>query len=315
LARCASDGDLFARLQARYWRARAHERLEDHDGAREEYAALAGEYGLSYYGWRARARLPADAPLAETLTDGPAGAPSLAAATLARPRILLEADLAPQARGELRRTLRATNARKGGALSLADRVELGRLLVEAGAYNDAQTLLIAGLGDGIQRRPAPSALEAFALAYPRAFAGAVEAAPTGSVPRALVWAIMREESSYRPAVVSSAGARGLMQLMPETGRRVALEAGMTGFTADDLFVPEVNVPLGTRYLDTLLRRFDGRTYAAIGGYNAGPEPVERWLAQRAGLPEDEWIEEIPYDQTRNYVKRVLRSMNVYETLP
>jgi len=125
---------------------------------------------------------------------------------------------------------------------------------------------------------------------------------------------MREESGYRPEVISVSGARGLLQLMPSTAEVVAADAGMAGISPAALFVPDVNIRLGTRYLSQLRRRFDGNPAAAIGSYNAGPHAVERWLGKRDGADDDEWVEAIPYDQTRAYVKRVLRSVHAYRVL-
>ena len=124
---------------------------------------------------------------------------------------------------------------------------------------------------------------------------------------------MREESGYRPGVVSVSGARGLLQLMPATAERVARESRIGEFSADDLFEPRVNIRLGSDYLAGLLRRFEGRASAAIGSYNAGPHVVARWIEARPG-EDDVWVEEIPYDQTRGYVKRVLRSVQAYRVL-
>jgi soluble lytic murein transglycosylase len=105
-----------------------------------------------------------------------------------------------------------------------------------------------------------------------------------------------------------------MQLMPETAARVAEEIGLAGYREDRLVDPGTNIRLGTAYLDGLMSRFRGRASAAIGSYNAGPEPVLRWLAAGAGQADDEWVESIPYEETRNYVKRVLRSRHAYREL-
>jgi soluble lytic murein transglycosylase len=123
---------------------------------------------------------------------------------------------------------------------------------------------------------------------------------------------MREESGYRPTVVSTVGARGLLQIMPETGERLAQEVALADFDPDDLFEPPINIRLGAHYLRTLLIRFDGQLSAAIASYNAGPSAVERWIDPE--LEDDEWVESIPYDQTRAYVKRVLRSLYAYRVL-
>ena len=96
--------------------------------------------------------------------------------------------------------------------------------------------------------------------------------------------------------------------------RLAREKGIEGFEAEDLFDPRTNIILGSTYLDQLGRRFDGRVSAAIGSYNAGPRRVSGWLDGEARkLDDDVWVENIPYDQTRSYVKRVLRSLHVYKS--
>jgi len=105
----------------------------------------------------------------------------------------------------------------------------------------------------------------------------------------------------------------LLQIMPETGSRLALREALETFSPDDLFVPSINIRLGSAYLEQLMTRFDSRWSAAIASYNAGPEAVSRWLAE-GPREDDEWVEAIPYDQTREYGKRVRRSLHVYRTL-
>ncbi len=309
----AAAQDEPTRLQGRYWNARAAEQAGQPDEANAAWAALARDYPLSYYGWRAAERAPAvETPFAPPPVA--LGPPTLGADDLARPRILLEAGLDGAAAEETARLLRRAGG--PGDAAPADRVELARLFAQAGDASRAQGLIVDGLGDSLARGAPPSAEEPWLLAWPLAFPGPVEVAVAGKGDglRDLVYAIMREESGYRPAVVSPAGARGLLQIMPETGARLARQAGVGDFTADALFEPEVNVRLGAAYLEELSRRFDGRLSAAIGSYNAGPETVSRWLAERATLPDDEWVEAIPYDQTRGYVKRVLRSLHAYRVL-
>jgi soluble lytic murein transglycosylase len=140
------------------------------------------------------------------------------------------------------------------------------------------------------------------------------AAAAAGIRPELAWAIMREESAYRPDALSPVGARGLLQLMPETAARVAPDLGLAAPGAEALYEPALNVSLGTRLLGDLLREFAGRLPPAIGGYNAGSAAVARWLAEAPGLPDDEWIEAIPYDETRAYVRRVLRSLHAYQVL-
>jgi len=128
-----------------------------------------------------------------------------------------------------------------------------------------------------------------------------------------VASVMREESRYRRDAVSVTGAVGLLQLMPDTAARLAPEVGLTGFAPSSLVDPAVNLRIGAHYLDALVRRFDGRLSAAVASYNAGPEAVSQWLAGPS-RSDEEWVESIPYGETRGYVKRVLRSLHVYGVL-
>jgi soluble lytic murein transglycosylase len=293
-------------LRARYWRARARERLGE-AGAADDFARIAGEYPFSYYGWRAGLRVPAPAPVEREALDP--GRRTLQPADLARGRILLEAGLVDEAAIELLRTAE----RAGG---IADRVEVGRLLGEAGEHHRAQGLIVGRYATELARGVAPEQEGLWRLAWPRAWADLVrELAPDGeAVEPAVVSAVMREESGYRPAVTSPAGARGLLQIMPETGRRLARQLGLPAFTPDDLYRPRVNIQLGSFYLQQLAGEFDGRLEAAIASYNAGPTAAARWTEEQPGLADDEWVEAVPYSQTRAYVKRVLRSVHVYREL-
>ena len=310
LARLAAEEpDPIEGLRARYWEARALEPA-DPEAAGRALAQLAAEYPLTYYGWRARARLPlAPALPARGAALAPAGL-ALRPARLARVRVLLATGLPEEARAEL--DALAPLARGGG-----DALELATLYSEAGDPAAAQRLILARYEADLARGPAPGHEEAWWLAWPRAWEDDVQrwsAASRGGVEPALVYAVMREESGYRPQVVSTAGALGLLQIMPETGARLARDAGLGGFAAADLLRPEVNIRLGTLYLDELGRHFGGRASASVGSYNAGAEAVGRWLAERPGLPDDEWVESMPYEQTRKYVKRVLRSLHAYQVL-
>jgi soluble lytic murein transglycosylase len=134
------------------------------------------------------------------------------------------------------------------------------------------------------------------------------------VPIDLLQALMREESALDPRAVSPVGAIGLTQLMLPTAREIARQLRMPRPSRSDLMKSAVNIRIGARYLGQLIRKFDGSVPLAVAAYNAGGGAVSRWVEARGALDLDEFVEEIPYDETRGYVKRVLRSFAAYRLL-
>jgi soluble lytic murein transglycosylase len=122
----------------------------------------------------------------------------------------------------------------------------------------------------------------------------------------------RAESAFMVNARSGADARGLMQLLPGTGALTARRIGLAWQGGESLFDPSTNITLGTAYLRQMVDHFGGMPYLAIAAYNAGPAPVERWMAQRSALDPDFFIESIPYKETREYVARVLAFSVVYD---
>ncbi len=120
---------------------------------------------------------------------------------------------------------------------------------------------------------------------------------------ALIAAIIYEESRFRDQT-SHAGARGLMQITPETARFIARDSGGTLFTQADLATPQINISYGSYYLRYLLRRYDGDVTLAVAAYNAGETNVNRWLADAGGAGEFDASEDIPFAETRAYVEHV-----------
>jgi len=129
----------------------------------------------------------------------------------------------------------------------------------------------------------------------------------------LVAALVAQESTFDEDARSPANARGLMQIMPATGRRLARAEGVGRFTPARLSDPELNVRLGTRYLASLVARFGG-VHFALASYNAGESRVVRWRAERPGLAAEEFIDDIPFPETQNYVKKILGTADDYRTL-
>ena len=132
-----------------------------------------------------------------------------------------------------------------------------------------------------------------------------------AVPISFLYGVARQESAFAPAARSSAGALGLMQLMPATAAATARNAGEPIPLTAALFDPVVNVHIASRHLAELLERYDGNRILVAAAYNAGPHRVDRWLRDRPARPADIWIETIPFAETRDYVKNVMAFAYIY----
>jgi soluble lytic murein transglycosylase len=169
-------------------------------------------------------------------------------------------------------------------------------------------------GSWLLRAPSAGERWAWDCVYPRPFSGGVRALEEQHrIPRGLVYAVMRQESAFDPTIVSPASAVGLMQLMPATARQAAGELSLP-FDEGDLTRPDVNLRLGAFYIAKLLRMFQGNVGLAAAAYNAGPRAVSHWLEASGGAELDLWVARIPYDETRNYVARVLQNLSRYQWL-
>lgn len=300
--------DPIERLRPRYWAARAAVLAGNAKTGRGELEHVAREYPLTYYGWRAQERLAlkgerlatsGNAVAADTRQDEDQ--------TIELVGMLIEANLRELARDELRFVARR-------AQSLIDRTRVGLLLANVGDYHSASRLVVNAYADSLARGLQSGQEAVWWLSWPPAYREMIDEVVKSDITIApeLIWAIMREESQFRVDARSSAGALGLLQLMPDTAAQLANEQGLEAFEPERLFDPRLNIRLGSVYLARLGEQFGGRMSAAIGSYNAGPHKVAAWLEGEGGkLEDDVWVENIPYDQTRAYVKRVLRSLYVY----
>lgn len=129
----------------------------------------------------------------------------------------------------------------------------------------------------------------------------------------LVYAVMRTESRFDKFAVSSAGAKGLMQLTDETGAECARGAVVMGYTPSALFDPEINIKLGCYYLRKLIDVYKSEINA-LAAYNGGPGNVDKWLADASNINNDGELVNIPFKETKNYVKRVLEARDMYQTI-
>jgi soluble lytic murein transglycosylase len=129
----------------------------------------------------------------------------------------------------------------------------------------------------------------------------------------LVAALIAQESTFDKDVTSSATAVGLMQIMPATGRRWARRLGIRGYSTRKLTLAEINVRIGTAYFADLMKQFGGE-HVALAAYNAGDSRAVKWVNERPGLPRDEFIDDIPFPETQNYVRRILGTAEDYRRL-
>ncbi len=297
-----------------YWQARTLQKLGRDDEAVADYRELAGRYPLSWYALLAHARLREQDIEIHPLGDDPrppSDAPSITtrpSAEMASDRLIRRADeliaagLDVEAGIELRRGERGFIRRHGRAAGVGALVERYRT---ASNYHRPWSLAVTyGGRRALSAEPSGRARIWWEHAYPLAYNDLVEPwRDERDLPDYFVHAIMRQESGFDPNALSFADARGLIQIIPRTTRRIAEELGMT-YTEDMLWDPDTNLRIGTWYLARLLDTFRGQIAFAAGAYNSGPGPVIRWLDRNGDHPVDEFVERVSFAQTRNYMKVV-----------
>jgi soluble lytic murein transglycosylase len=290
------------RRRATYWSARSREKAGDAAAARPLFASLLPGTSADVYAlWAARA-LDVSLPGAPE-RPAPESAPSAGE----------EAVPGPRARELLACGLSDLAEDAAEADGLDDPVFHALLASERGDHRRAAVLLKQRwpeLGTPEEGSVPPSVRRAF---YPLGHFGVVrDAVRSAGVPEALVLGLIRQESVFSTDIRSRAGAVGLMQLMPATGRALHRREKRKG--RPDLADPAVNVRLGVAYLKELLDRFDGDLVLVLSAYNAGPGRARRWKKELASLPPDEFVESIPLPESRHYVKRVLFFEGAYAAL-
>lgn len=142
----------------------------------------------------------------------------------------------------------------------------------------------------------------------------MQSADKHGVDPAWVYGVIRRESAFSPNIQSSAGAIGLMQLMPQTAKYIGRKIGIKRTPKSVLTQPKPNIELGSAYLAYLNKKYDGNKVLATASYNAGPKRVDSWIPQDHSLPADQWIDSIPFTETRGYVKAVLEYTTIFKSL-
>jgi soluble lytic murein transglycosylase len=302
----AARGGQSLRDATTYWLGRAWERRGDPDQAARLFAQLVRDVPRTYYGILAAKRVPGVAPGTATPFAFPADPlEALQGDTrFARAEALRGVGLRQFADEELDEITRSSVAepRRLYALSAA--------YVADERYHMALRILRRHFL-GAARSAAASPREFLEMFYPLGWREALtSAADRASVDPFLVAAVVREESSFYPAARSRVGARGLMQLMPDTGRAVAQARQIPFPDADVLDQPVTNLELGSTFLAGLVREF-GDARLAAAAYNAGPTRVREWWSGRRSDDLEVWVDQIPYNETRAFVKRVMLSWEEY----
>jgi soluble lytic murein transglycosylase len=308
---------------ALYWRARLAEEDNQPAMARAFYEILSLRYRNYYYAELGRERLnklssttdvsehyalldrvpPLDSSGKVTLSDPPADDLHVQKAELLGNGGLIDFAV---------RELQAAAANNGGTWQPA---ETAQLYLDTGHYDRAIELM---------KHSAPNYFALDIPDLPRAYWEALFPKPywmdlkkssiANGLDPYLVASLIRQESEFNPNAVSRANAVGLMQLLPKTGKVVAKEAKLKRYSASQLYTPAVNLQLGTRYFRGMVDKFGGSFEYALAAYNAGSDRVDDWLSQGKYRDPQEFVESIPFTETREYVQAILRNANVYKQL-
>ncbi len=291
------------------WAGRARKELGQIDRAQQLLAETVQRYKRVYHGLRALetlAHLPKraapQAPAIRAPADATAG--DIPEPFLTRARQLLLIDRLDAAYDELKGAPQSPLAQ--GTLAWIE-WRRGHLRPAINAMKRAYPEYLSEAGDALPD-------DVWRVMYPIQYSEVLQAkAASEGLDPALVAALVCQESTFDAGAVSRAGARGLMQVMPPTGRTLA-RALRVRYSAGALHDPNVSLTFGTHYLRTLVDHFGGRVERALAAYNAGPERVEAWTADKPDMPADEFVESIPFTETRLYVMVVLGGREQYRRI-
>ena len=284
-----------------YWLARALENTASAD-ADHYYRILLDEYPAGFYAtWYREQKGIRD--LREPLGQRNAMAELPLAPGFDKPRLLAFLGMAEEARMEMAAARKRSGDKKTHFPGLA------RIYLELKDYGSAIALFL-------QNRPVKwdtASLPLWTAGYPLVYNIPVsQYTAANGLSEGLIYGLIRAESGFSPAIKSPAGAIGLMQLMPATAKATARENG--AFNPQKLVIPDYNIKLGTKHFRDLMKVYDGDVVYSIAAYNAGAAAVDRWRKGLKGLKKDEFVESIPYQETRDYVKKVYASAATYRQL-
>ena len=285
---------------ARYWAGRSRERVGDRTRAAERWRDVMATDPLSYYALESARRLGI-APWK----------PTQAKDSLARPPALQQA--ADRARLLEMLGMATEEGFEYDALGSGSSPDSIRAAAEV-LMDRRETSRAIGLARRALAASAPRDTRLFRLLYPLVYGDAIRVEATARrIDPALVAGLIHQESSFNPRATSRAGAVGLMQVIPSVGASIAKAQKMSSYERVLLYQPDVNVRLGMAHLDAMLRQYPRLEYA-LAAYNAGGAPVRRWRQKQGADDPELFVERIPYEETRDYVRILLRNQAMYRAL-
>jgi soluble lytic murein transglycosylase len=305
-------------IAALYWRARLYETRDGKPAqAAAHYRRIAQVYNHYFYAQMSRMRLaslgatqPVSSPQLDRFTAPPV--PPLDASFpedsphLAKARLIANAGLNEFVAREI-----SAEPDSSGWSNLAE----ARIYTSFGDYFRALRSMKRALPSAATAPIKSIPLPYWRILFPEPWWPTIkEYSAKNNLDPYLVASLIRQESEYNPAAVSRANAIGLMQLLPSVGRQMAREEGLQGFDPHQLLDPVTNIRLGTRYLRQSLDHFGGTTEYALAAYNAGGNRVEDWQSAGPYSGMDEFVESIPFTETREYVEAILRNIETYKAI-
>lgn len=300
--------------KARFWLARTLKNLNDLSAANKELEDLCKEDPLGYYGMLAYRELGRKYPLIKASTNETSGLSLLAVKELNPSlRMSIEWLIAVNEKSFAEKALnQAAEDLKGNRItSETTWLAMSSGFARAGLYLPLFSTLGA-LQPEVKDRLLNDHPD---LLFPQPYADIVsEASVKSKITREFIYSIIRQESAFNPEARSAADAFGLMQLLPSVAKNLASGNNLQYQEALDLYKPEINIPLGAFELKTLMKKYNNQYILAVSGYNANDGAIRGWLKTRFRNDPVEFIEEVPYEETRAYIKLTMRNYVFYQRL-
>ncbi|MDG0817775.1 lytic transglycosylase domain-containing protein [Bdellovibrio svalbardensis] len=300
--------------KARFWLSRTLNKLNDRPAATSELEMLSKEDPLGYYGMLAYRELDREFPAVKNDTDETMNL-SLLGVNELDPQLrqniewLIAVNEKPFAEKALNQA--ADELKKNNVTSESTWLTMSSGFARAGLYLPLFSTIGAlqpEVKDQLQKDHPD-------LLFPQPYRDVVDKASQKSgTPREFIYSIIRQESAFNPEARSPADAFGLMQLLPSVAKQLAVQNKLEYKEANDLFKPEINIPLGAFELKTLMKKYNNQYILAVSGYNANDSAIRGWLKTRFRPDSVEFIEEVPYEETRAYIKLTMRNYVFYQRL-